>query len=507
MELELGLKITRNRDDITSHANLRITKDFTGPLFLSRETDTMFLLIAYLKGFKRENIEIDINKDGDRITINGKRAVQEMVLSGWIICKKDVELRAFRKVFQIPDGVVLDRVKAKFNDKESSLTIVMPKLVKGMQGVEIQEVKEFDIGEPHATQSGHDCKLPEGEHKELKKKRNEEAEEVGQKEIGRKEPETPRIITDENAKEIAEVFPDNSKEMMLREKPEESKIKRVVEKNVDEGEFQKMKDVAEAELAPERFVDMKLQEKPEIEGGKESEGATPEKAESPDMAATSQVIAATEPEKVKKEKKIERPEEKKLNPSKKLPQLKEQQKQQDKPEAEIVEEEKIEEHGHEREGTKFTEAEKQEIGNPPTQFEQGQATEAVKESREQESEGKVQETKNSDADKKQNQAEIEHSKQQPKRNEDNGQAENPDGTGNEIEQEANDKAKLPEGKQMEEHELLEIEKQKEHVEQAAKAKNAASKGSKLSSPLVVAGSAILVSLIVLVINFIRDKRR
>ena len=50
MELELGLKITHTRDDITSTADLRIIKDPFGPVFLSRETDQMFILIAHLKG-------------------------------------------------------------------------------------------------------------------------------------------------------------------------------------------------------------------------------------------------------------------------------------------------------------------------------------------------------------------------------------------------------------------------------------------------------------------------
>ncbi|WCJ43359.1 HSP20-like chaperones superfamily protein [Euphorbia peplus] len=143
MEVELGLKITHTRDDIISHSNLHINKNHAGPLFLSRETDIVFFLIAYLKGFKRENIDININEDGSRITISGKRAVQEMVLSGsWIMQRKDVELRAFKKVFQIPDGIILDKIKAKFNDEQSCLTVVMPKKEKGMRGLEIQEVKE-----------------------------------------------------------------------------------------------------------------------------------------------------------------------------------------------------------------------------------------------------------------------------------------------------------------------------------------------------------------------------
>lgn len=48
MELELGLKFTRVADEFTS--DFQITKDRAGALFLSRETDTVFVLTAHLKG-------------------------------------------------------------------------------------------------------------------------------------------------------------------------------------------------------------------------------------------------------------------------------------------------------------------------------------------------------------------------------------------------------------------------------------------------------------------------
>lgn len=52
MELELGFKLTRPRDDDqTSMANLRITKDPSGPIFVSEETDSKFILTGHLKGF------------------------------------------------------------------------------------------------------------------------------------------------------------------------------------------------------------------------------------------------------------------------------------------------------------------------------------------------------------------------------------------------------------------------------------------------------------------------
>lgn len=50
MELELGLKITKTRDDIASISEYQLAKDRAGPVFQSRETNTMFILTARLKG-------------------------------------------------------------------------------------------------------------------------------------------------------------------------------------------------------------------------------------------------------------------------------------------------------------------------------------------------------------------------------------------------------------------------------------------------------------------------
>lgn len=51
MELELGLKITKTRNDLTSTtANFQLAKDASGPVFISKETEAMFILTAHLKG-------------------------------------------------------------------------------------------------------------------------------------------------------------------------------------------------------------------------------------------------------------------------------------------------------------------------------------------------------------------------------------------------------------------------------------------------------------------------
>lgn len=224
------------------------------------------------------------------------------------------------------------------------------------------------------------------------------------------------------------------------------------------------------------------------------------------MTATNQETAATKAEEVKPEKEIEQLEEKKPCPSEELPDLKEQQKKQEIPQAEI------EEHGTVQESKESTEAvtdrviQQQEVLNLPNHSENEQTTDSVQESKRQlEPERKFQET-NPEPDKEQDQAETEDLTQ-PKKIEDNGQAESHDGAASEMKDESSDEAKHPEDKQIEERELLEIEEHKEFIEQATKTTNAVSKGSKLCPPFLVAGSAILVSLIVLVISFIRAKRR
>lgn len=50
MELELGLKITRTREDVSSSVDFHFSKDPFGPLVLSQETDSRFIIIIHIKG-------------------------------------------------------------------------------------------------------------------------------------------------------------------------------------------------------------------------------------------------------------------------------------------------------------------------------------------------------------------------------------------------------------------------------------------------------------------------
>ncbi|MCD7459736.1 hypothetical protein HAX54_041823 [Datura stramonium] len=143
MEMEMGLKVTRVADEFSS-AEFQFAKDRGGPLFQSTETDTMFILTVHLKGYIQKNIKVDINEEGTIIAIRGEKPVQETVMVGWKLIKKDVEIRKFSKAFKIPDGVILDKIKARFDEEKSILTVKMPKKVKGILGIEFVEVKEHE---------------------------------------------------------------------------------------------------------------------------------------------------------------------------------------------------------------------------------------------------------------------------------------------------------------------------------------------------------------------------
>ena len=104
--------------------------------------------------------------------------MQEMVI---IPFKKEVKIQDFRKKFKIPDGVVLDRIKATYNGKESILMIVMPKMTKGISGVGIEEVKEEDT----------DRKTPEPEQTVVADKVSERSAEEPNEEKKQRKPKKP----------------------------------------------------------------------------------------------------------------------------------------------------------------------------------------------------------------------------------------------------------------------------------------------------------------------------
>lgn len=99
-----------------------------------------------MPGYGRRDIKIEINEDGSRITIS---------------CEQLEMVRGFHKTFKIPEGVVLDKVKARFDQDESRLTIRMPKAVKGLvTGIGIKELEDVEnhqetVGSNHLKEEKH----------------------------------------------------------------------------------------------------------------------------------------------------------------------------------------------------------------------------------------------------------------------------------------------------------------------------------------------------------------
>ncbi|RHN51731.1 putative alpha crystallin/Hsp20 domain-containing protein [Medicago truncatula] len=96
-------------------------------------------------GYKRISIDIKISKDGSKISISGEKPIQEMIMMGWVMQRKVVDIKGFNKVFKIPYGVNLDKIKGNYNEEEWILNIYMPKIVKGICGLKIEEVKEQEF--------------------------------------------------------------------------------------------------------------------------------------------------------------------------------------------------------------------------------------------------------------------------------------------------------------------------------------------------------------------------
>lgn len=133
--------------------------------------DVFSQIIFFSVGYQKEKIKIDRDEDGAQIAVSGEKAATGL-LARKLSFRQTSQVTKFRKVFWIPDGVVADQINARFKEKEALLWLFMPKLVKGVSGVGIEEVKEEEI-----SREGHSRSRPtlphsaknEVEMKELKK--------------------------------------------------------------------------------------------------------------------------------------------------------------------------------------------------------------------------------------------------------------------------------------------------------------------------------------------------
>ncbi|CAH8370940.1 unnamed protein product [Eruca vesicaria subsp. sativa] len=222
MELELGMKITRTSDnnDVSSSTDFKVSRDVFGQVWHSRETDSVFILTLHLKGFKKKGIDTEINKEGDQITIKGRKKVEEMVLVKWVKWRKESEVKEFKKVFRIPHIVNLDKIKARFDEEDGTLTVTFPKKVKGITDLKIEEVEEAERKTEPETDKTEEKTESEAEKTEEKAEPEEEIKE--EKEPEEEEEEEPKM--EEKEEEIVEEDREETEEK--ESKPKRKKIKK-----------------------------------------------------------------------------------------------------------------------------------------------------------------------------------------------------------------------------------------------------------------------------------------
>lgn len=100
---------------------------------------------VWIIGFRRDQVRIEINDLGNQIAVSGEGHRGEkwpLDVDSTTTSVRGPKLQQFKKVFQIPDGVILDDINARYNEEEAYLSIFMPKSRKGaLQVVDVSEAQ------------------------------------------------------------------------------------------------------------------------------------------------------------------------------------------------------------------------------------------------------------------------------------------------------------------------------------------------------------------------------
>lgn len=226
-------------------------------------------------GYRMDKIKIDKNEDGTQIAVSGEKEVPIFQKIGFIRVRRPRDqVWKFRKVFSIPEGVVSDQIKAVFNGKESTLRILMPKLIQQVGGTGAKEVKREEIDRAsHTSSPPVSDKVPERE-----KPMNEEPDmKQGYKDLSQQKP-------GEQVKETAEREHPSKNEQEMKVKPADEVVeqgKKDVEATDDE--FWRRSIPHESGEANEAILEKQADEskqnhrkEPELEQGKKDIKGTDE---------------------------------------------------------------------------------------------------------------------------------------------------------------------------------------------------------------------------------------
>ncbi|XP_057468749.1 uncharacterized protein LOC130757955 [Actinidia eriantha] len=161
----------------------------------------MFILTAHLKGYTRENIKVEMTEDKARILVSGKKSVQETVMEGSKVYKQGIAMREFRKAFKIPNEVISDQIKARFNEDDQDLTISVPKKVKGIRGISVEEADKEEV--------------------DKRTSKTLQITTYGVEKMEEEEIEPPKIVEDKEEKPSGKVIPRGEKDMEMGGKESE----------------------------------------------------------------------------------------------------------------------------------------------------------------------------------------------------------------------------------------------------------------------------------------------
>lgn len=346
--------------------------------------------------------------------------------------KNEVEIWGFKKIFRIPDGVVLDRIKAKYNEEEAILRIVMPKSIRGFRGVGIEEVKDEEVDR------GGSEKMPIVEDTIPKQ------DTIGMTSEPEEVETAPTTVTN------PETANTEQEQVELQGEP---------------GQPEK------AEVSPPEKT--RAEELPKLEEEVQQEGTPAAESEKPEEGSEKH---DSSPETIEPTKFVEN---------------------QAIQQAELPNETSTELSQVEEEHSTKGEIPPVENEMPQEESQKHETKTDIEEPVEHQPDNELEQTEN---------LHPEHPADQEKGNEEHVREES-NGVGNEIQQAATDQLKVSEETEVGGQESSEVEKQKGPSDQATQLEKSTSKKSNRFGTRLVAGSAFLVSLIVLVVQLIRAKKK
>ncbi|GLJ18680.1 hypothetical protein SUGI_0333260 [Cryptomeria japonica] len=110
--------------------HLSVSTQGFNPPFEMVQTGDSHIIVAYVPGFRKEDIRVQVN-NGETIKISGDKILRELVMTrrSLHIFERSVS-RGFSRSFRIPHNVNINAIGAKFHDHV--LYVVMPKNSQGV---------------------------------------------------------------------------------------------------------------------------------------------------------------------------------------------------------------------------------------------------------------------------------------------------------------------------------------------------------------------------------------